>query len=318
LGYEEKQSANFEIDDRQQTVDFGKISLKESALSVGDMTVTSQRTTFVNTIDRKVYNVQQDILSKTGSASDLLQNIPSVQVDIDGTVSLHGSENVLILLNGKPSPLMGKNRAEVLQQMPANSIERIEVITNPSAKYKPDGTSGIINIVLKKEVGTGLNGIASINTGNQDRYNGSINLNYNPGKYNIFGSYSIRLDQRNSFTTDRESNIDTTIHQIIGHHIEDGKSYSRPLSHIVALGLDYHLDSSNSFGISGNYRYRSFTRTESIKMTDDGNDITIKDYDHLRYDPEYEKEIGGSAYFQHNFDGEDHKLRAEFNISHEP
>ena len=116
------------------------------------MTVTSQRTTFINSIDRKVYNVQQDILSKTGSASDLLQNIPSVQVDIDGTVSLRGSENVLILLNGKTSPLMGKNRAEVLQQMPANSIERIEVITNPSAKYKPDGTSGIINIVLKKDV----------------------------------------------------------------------------------------------------------------------------------------------------------------------
>ena len=205
LGYEEKQSINFKIDDKQQEIDFGKISLKETALNIDDVTVTSQRTIFVNSIDRKVYNVQQDILSKTGSASDLLQNIPSVQVDIDGTVSLRGSENVLILLNGKPSSLMGKNRAEVLQQMPASSIERIEVITNPSAKYKPDGTSGIINIVMKKDVGTGLNGTASANAGNQDRYNGSINLNYNPGKYNIFGSYSIRLDQRNSFTTDRES-----------------------------------------------------------------------------------------------------------------
>jgi outer membrane receptor protein involved in Fe transport len=318
LGYEEKQSDDFSIEPKQSEMDFGKIYLKETALNVGDVTVTSQRMTFTNSIDRKVYNVQQDILSKTGSASELLQNIPSVQVDIDGTVSLRGSENVLILLNGKPSPLMGKSRAEVLQQMPASSIERIEVITNPSAKYKPDGTSGIINIVLKKDVGTGLNGTVSVNAGNHDRYNASVNLNYNPGRYNIFGSYSIRQDERNSFTTDRESIIDTTNRQISGHHNEDGKSYSRPLSHVVALGLDYHVDGSNSFGASGHYRYRSFTRTETTAIMDDSSGSTAKDYDHLRYDPEYEKEIGGTTYFQHNFDGEDHKLRAEFNISHQP
>lgn len=94
LGYEEKQSANFKIDNKHRNITFGNISLKETSLSVGDVTVTSQRTTFVNSIDRKIYNVQQDILSKTGSASDLLQNIPSIQVDIDGTVSLRGSENV--------------------------------------------------------------------------------------------------------------------------------------------------------------------------------------------------------------------------------
>jgi len=207
LGYEEKQSTNFKIDDTQKEIDFGKIYLKEASLSIGDVTVTSQRTIFTNSIDRKVYNVQQDILSKTGSASDLLQNIPSVQVDIDGNVSLRGSENVLILLNGKPSPLMGTNRAEVLQQMPANSIERIEVITNPSAKYKPDGTSGIINIVMKKDVGTGLNGTVSANAGNNKRYSANISLNYNPGTYNIYGSYSIRQDERNSFTTDRPDSI---------------------------------------------------------------------------------------------------------------
>jgi outer membrane receptor protein involved in Fe transport len=318
LGYEEKQSDDFSIDSKQPEMDFGKIYLKETALNVGDVTITSQRMTFVNSIDRKVYNVQQDILSKTGSASDLLQNIPSIQVDIDGTVSLRGSENVLILLNGKPSPLMGKNRAEVLQQMPASSIERIEVITNPSAKYKPDGTSGIINIVMKKDVGTGLNGTVSVNAGNHDRYNGSINLNYNPGKYNIFGSYSIRQDERNSFTTDRRKQYDST-GQFSDYHNEDSRSYSRPLSHVVALGMDYRLDAANSFGLSGNYRYRGFTRTEtSTKVTSDISNVITEDYDRLRYDPEYEKETGGNAYFQHNFDGNDHKLRAEFNASHQP
>jgi outer membrane receptor protein involved in Fe transport len=318
LGYEEKQSDDFSIDSKQPEMDFGKIYLKETALNVGDVTVTSQRMTFVNSIDRKVYNVQQDILSKTGSASDLLQNIPSVQVDIDGTVSLRGSENVLILLNGKPSPLMGKNRAEVLQQMPANSIERIEVITNPSAKYKPDGTSGIINIVMKKDVGTGLNGTASANAGNHDRYNASINLNYNPGRYNIFGSYSIRLDQRNSFTTDRQTQFDST-GNLSGYHNEDGSTYARPLSHVVALGMDYRLDTANSFGLSGNYRYRSFTRTGTLpEVTMDANSVTTQNYDRLRYDPEYEKEMGGNVYFQHDFEGENHKVRAEFNVSQQP
>ena len=318
VGYEEKQSANFKIDPEHPEIDFSKTYLKEAALSVGDVTVTSQRMTFVNSIDRKVYNVQQDILSKTGSASDLLQNIPSVQVDIDGTVSLRGSENVLILLNGKPSPLMGKNRAEVLQQMPANSIERIEVITNPSAKYKPDGTSGIINIVMKKDVGTGLNGTASANVGNHKRYNANISLNYNPGTYNIYGSYSIRQDERNSFTTDRQTQFDSTLH-LSGYHNEDGNTYARPLSHIVSLGLDYHLDAIDDFGLSGHYRHRGFTRTGALtEATMDANGLPTQTYDRLRYDPEYENEAGGNVYFQHDFDGENQKLRAEFNISQQP
>jgi outer membrane receptor protein involved in Fe transport len=318
IGYAEKQIENVSMDSKQTEMDLGKIFLKEVTVNMTDVVITTQRTTLTNSIDRKVYNVQQDILSKTGSASELLQNIPSVQVDIDGTVSLRGSENVLILLNGKPSPLMGKSRAEVLQQMPASSIERIEVITNPSAKYKPDGTSGIINIVMKKDKGTGLNGTATLNAGNNDRYNASINLNYNPGTYNIFGSYSIRYDQRNSFTTDKESSLDTITSQFSNHHNEEGRSYSRPLSHVFTLGLDYPLDGSNSFGISGNYRYRGFTRTETTKIADDTGGLPVNDYDHVRDDPEYEIEMGGSAYFQHNFDGEDHKLRAEFNISHQP
>jgi outer membrane receptor protein involved in Fe transport len=318
LGYEEQESAHIKIDGKQQEQNLGKIFLSEAAINVGAVTVTTQRMTLSNSIDRKVYNVQQDVLSKTGSASDLLQNIPSVQVDIDGTVSLRGSENVLILLNGKPSPLMGTNRAEVLQQMPANSIEKIEVITNPSAKFKPDGTSGIINIVMKKDVSTGWNGTVSANAGNHERYNANINLNYNPGTYNIFGSYSIRQDERNSFTTDRRKLYDST-GQFSNYHNEDGSSYARPLSHIIALGMDYRGDAANSFGLSGNYRHRGFTRTEtSTKVTSDINNVTTEDYDRLRYDPEYENEMGGNAYYQHNFNGDDHKVRAEFNLSHQP
>lgn len=214
---------------------------------------------------------------------------------------------------------MGKNRAEVLQQMPANSIERIEVITNPSAKYKPDGTSGIINIVLKKDVGTGLNGTVSANAGNHDRYNASINLNYNPGTFNIYGSYSFRQDERNMFTTDRQTQFDSTTLRLSGYHNEDGNTYARPVSHIVSLGLDYHLDAMDDFGISGHYRHRSFLRTGTLtETTMDFNGIPTEIYDRLRYDPEYENEDGGNVYFQYDFGGDEHKLRAEFTVSEQP
>jgi outer membrane cobalamin receptor len=136
------------LDTQHQSLDLGRLTIAEAAIKMDKVEVTSRKEAFYNSIDRKVYNVGKDIQSATGSASDLLQNIPSVQVDIEGNVSLRGDESVLILIDGKTSALMGANRAAVLEQMPADSIDKIEVITNPSAKYKPDGTAGIINIAL--------------------------------------------------------------------------------------------------------------------------------------------------------------------------
>ena len=134
----------------QKKENLGQIEIEVLSKSLSEVTVTGRKSLLNTSIDRKVYNVSQDIMAQSGVASDILKNIPSVEVDIDGTVNLRGSSDVMILINGRPSPLMGRSRAEVLQQLPANSIERIEVITNPSARFKPDGTSGIINIVLKK------------------------------------------------------------------------------------------------------------------------------------------------------------------------
>lgn len=179
VGYKKVESKKITVIASDGAINIGTISMSPEEINLNEVTITSNKIMLNNSIDRKTYNVQQDVMSKTGSASDLLQNIPSVQVDIDGNVSLRGSANVLILINGKNSPLMGKTRAEVLQTMPASSIEKVEVITNPSAKYKPDGTAGILNIVLKKDSGRGLNGSVTGNAGNQGRYNGNINFNFN-------------------------------------------------------------------------------------------------------------------------------------------
>lgn len=318
LGYESALSKPFVVDASHIAVRLPVFSLTETEVNLNEVTITSSKTALNTAIDRKVYNVAQDVMSKSGTASDLLQNIPSVQVDLDGVVSLRGSTDVMILINGKKSPLMGASRADVLQQMPANSIERIEVITNPSAKYKPDGTSGIINIVMKKDAGTGLNGTLTGNAGNQRRYNGSASLNYNPGMFNLFGRVSHRQDDRNGTSRDERVQRDS-LSAVTGYYTDDARSTSRPSSQVYTLGGEVTFDKANSAGLSANYHHRGFTRTDiSTKIQSDATHIVTEQYDRLRYDPEYENESGVNAYYQHNFAGDDHKLRFEFKASRQP
>jgi outer membrane receptor protein involved in Fe transport len=299
----------------QQKENIGIVEIGLSANNMGEVVVTARRSLLNTSIDRKVYNVTQDIMAQSGSASDILKNIPSVEVDIEGQVSLRGSADVIILINGRPSPLMGKTKAEVLQQLPANSIERIEVITNPSARYKPDGTSGIINIVLKKNTKSGWNGTTTINTGNSDRYNGGINFNYKPGKLNIFSNYNIRQDSRLRLNNINRIYFDST-GKTQSYYKEDSRSVAHPLGNIVTIGADYTLSDHNSIGISGNYHYRKQTRNDVVqKFFSDKNNIQASKYNRLRYDPEFEKEKDAAAYWQHNFSKEDHELRVEFNAS---
>jgi outer membrane receptor protein involved in Fe transport len=315
IGFDKIETPVFSLNANRSKLDLGKLYLSESTTILGDISVTAQRSTFINSIDRRTFNVGQDLMSKTGSVSELLQNVPSVQVDLEGNVSLRGSDNVMFLINGKPSTLMGTNRAAVLQQMPASSIEKIEIITNPSAKYKPDGTSGIINIVLKKDKSLGLNSQASINVGNDNRYNGNFSVNYNPGKLNVFASYSIRQDQRLRYTDDNR------IHYISGNdtisytHVVS-RDLSRPLSHIIRAGADYKINTHNSLGVAGNYNYRSFIRNSNDKNLWQSTDMTItKDYDRTRHDPEFEKDIELSSNYVHSFAKEGHELTVDYTTS---
>ena len=315
IGFETKELPVITIDSKQNKVLLGKLYISEVNSTLGEVAITGKKSTFVNSIDRKTFNVGEDLMSKTGSVSDLLMNVPSVQVDIDGNVSLRGSDNVMVLINGKPSALMGSNRAAVLQQMPANSIEKIEIITNPSAKYKPDGTSGIINIVLKKNKALGMNGSLSVNAGNDDRYNGNIAVSYNPGKLNIFGSYSIRQDDRLRYTNDYRKhtklNTDTVIYSYL-----NSTDHSRPLSNILNTGADYKINDHNKIGVTGNYNYRTFDRrVTDINKTLTTDLSTTKDYDRLRRDPEYEKQMELAANFQHTFTKEGHELNIDYTTS---
>lgn len=314
IGFDESKSALIVLDAKQSSIDIGKLYIAESFTAVNEAQVTIQKSTYVNAIDRKTFNVGQDMMSKSGSVSDIMQNIPSVQVDVDGNVSLRGSENVTILINGRSSAMMNLNRAAALQQLPANSIDKIEIITNPSAKYKPDGTSGIINIVLKKDKGLGLNGNLTANIGNDNRRNFNVMANYNPGKLNLFGSFGLRQDDRT-----RISNMNTKTYKDLQLESSSNtytKGHARPLYNLANLGMDYKLNDHNKFGVSANYNYR-FQRQNDVSTykSQDNQGNNIEDYDRVRYLPEAESDLEITSTYQHLFDKEGHELNVSYIFS---
>jgi len=313
IGLESQETPAFTVDAKHLTCDLGRLALTDSAIKLEKLEVSAHKEAFYNSIDRKVFNVGKDLQSLTGSASDLLQNIPSVQVDIEGNVSLRGSENVLILVNGKSSNLMGANRAAVLEQLPADAIDKIEVITNPSAKFKPDGTGGIINITLKNKHDSGYSGNVRVTAGNDSRYNASVTANFNPGKYNVFGMYSIRKDDRPRYNEETRTEIDELTGKPTSTTYQHTEEYARPLSHIARLGVDYKLNDQNKVGGTVNYNYRTFDRSGTVRtLTSDANGVVTRDYDRLRTDPEYERDLEFTTSFQHVFATEGQELNLEF------
>ena len=227
---------------------FGTIKLKSNVQSLGEVSIEGEKKIFQNTLDKKIINVDKDITSEGASVSEVLQNVPSVDVDVDGNISLRGSQNVKVLIDGKPSGILGSDIATVLDQLPASSIETIEIITNPSAKYDPEGMAGIINIKLKKNNLKGTNGSVKLTAGTNNKYNGSINLNHRNGKFNIFTNYSYRYNERD-FT--RISNMkyfpSDSVFYIDQH--KNGERISQ--SHMVNSGFDYYINNKNTITLTG-------------------------------------------------------------------
>jgi outer membrane receptor protein involved in Fe transport len=317
VGGEAQASVTFTVAGDGRRLDLGRLALPtDSVVRLEKMEVTARREAFYNSIDRKVYVVGHDVQSAAGSATGLLQNIPSVQVDVEGNVSLRGNSNVLILVDGKPSSLMSTaNRADVLEQMPADTIERVEVITNPSAKYKPDGTAGIINLVLKQAHSAGFSGTIRVNAGNASRGNASLSANYNPGPYNLFGMISVRQDDRLRYSAESRRHTDATSGALIT--TEQGSTeHMRPLSRLLQLGGDYPLNPENKLHASASYNYLSFFRTSTVANLARSVDgpVTL-DYDRLRTDPEWHKTFEVDARLQHSFADPGHELDLE--VKHE-
>lgn len=191
IGYEEV-SKNISISSDNQILSLGELTLAEDANQLGEVEVVAKRPQMRFEIDRKVFDATQDIAAEGGSASDLLSNIPSVEVDNEGSVSLRGNSSVTIWINGKASGLTADNQADILDMMPAGDIKQVEVITNPSARYSPEGTAGIINIILKDDRKPGYYGSVKVGADTDGGYQASGNINYSSGKVDAYANLNYR------------------------------------------------------------------------------------------------------------------------------
>ena len=246
--------------------------------------------------DRKVYTVNQDLTSKASSASEILNHIPSVEVDIDGNVSMRGNDNVTILINGKPSAMMaGKTRADALSQLSAANIERIEVIDNPTSEYRAEGGGGIINIIMRTDTKQGFNGSILANAGGAGRYNAGVNLNYGIRNLNFYGGYTFRRDRYDRTVDDyRISPADTITQTTYG--------LGRPVSHTFRLGMTANITSADILSVSGNYNRRNFKRDEYVdSRTKETGGVVSDSYHRDRNADAKENMWEGSLQYTHRY-----------------
>ncbi|GAB3040824.1 TonB-dependent receptor domain-containing protein [Spirosoma pulveris] len=253
LGFAPRQLTGIRISGSNPSVNLGTVVLTQTATQLKEVVVQGQRQAYEYSLDKKVVNVDQLPIAQGGSAVDILQNVPSVTVDVDGTLSLRGSSNVIVLVDGKPSGLTGLDRQAVLDQIPASNIERVEIITNPSSRYDADGASGIINIILKKERAPGFNGTVQLNVGTRDKYNASVNLNARLKKLNLFGSYNFRDFRRFQYRISDRQNLFT---DSVSYLSQRNDAVRRSVNNNLRLGFDYALTSRDNLTVSALYRPR--------------------------------------------------------------
>lgn len=254
------------ISENEQVKNLGRISVNTTTQMMEEVQIVSERPMMEMGIDKKVFNVDKNITSTGGSASDVLQNVPSVSVDVDGAVSLRGKSNVTILIDGKPATLLGGDETTALQSLPASSIDQVEVITNPSAKYDATGMTGIINIITKREKKFGFNGSINLGAGTRDKYNGSLNLNMKNEKWNIFLNSSYRQNRmyrrnttwiENKFNDGFSESYEDNLHIFNGFFNSIGAEYKIDTNNSVTLTQNLNKMYWGGKGSSDFYRYTS-------------------------------------------------------------
>ena len=250
----------------------GKIVLETASVEMDEVNVVADKAHVQYKIDKKVVNVSQDMNSAGGTAVDILENTPSINVDIDGNVELRGSTNFTVLIDGKPTVLPSE---DVLQQIPANAIENIEIITNPSAKYDPDGAAGIINIVMKKKRSSGFNGVVNLSAGTQNRYKGNVLLNYKTGKFSFMAGMDYRDEMR--YGTSMQERI--TYYPDTNYFMNYAGDRDMNIYGLgFQGGVDYYINDNNTLSLSGRYGGREFERLSELYYHEWSDPVLDDDY----------------------------------------
>ena len=323
MGYGEHRR---EIQVAGKEVNLGRIQLKEDTHTLGEVEVVGQNSSMRFELDKKVFTVDQNIASAGASVTDVLENIPSVDVDQEGTISLRNSEDVEIWINGKPAGLNSENRGQVLQQMPAGTIEKIEIITNPSAKFSPEGTSGIINLVMKKDRNAGFYG--SVQAGldyslakpwtTPPGANVGFNINFNAGIVDGYFNVGYRYHTSNGGSkTDRynlsgmgSEKLDESLIQ--SHLIQDGVQTHKGGGMFARGGLNIHASEYSTIGVSGfgmisdpKVFRMSNSNSRTYELSDPNGNILRR---YARYQDGTGSHPGGNATLDYTFKMDDHQL----------
>lgn len=317
MGYNKKVMANIIISKSHLTVALNDLTLLPKQILLDAYTVSGERSIIEDKIDKTVYNAALDIASQSGVATDVLKKVPQVSVDVDGKIELQGNASIRFLINGKPSILYGSSIVDVLQSIPASQIQSIEVITSPGAKYDAEGTGGIINIILKKSIASGINGNLSLSGGTRLE-NGSLNVSARKGNFgiNVFFSGNAQLLSSTINSMDRRSwNSDTTTRLL-----QNGTSdFSRSG---CESGISFDWDVTPTNNISGNFNYDYFgnentggAARQSIIMDASGG--ALSDYTDIisTTNKFHEHSYNGGLNYKKKFKKEDQELEIQMNTS---
>jgi hypothetical protein len=271
IGYEYKK-VSVKIGEQQTDLNLGDIKIKSASINLDEVKIEGNYKLKID-VDKKIYKIDNNAVSANGTAGDILQNIPSVFVNQNGSVTLRGGK-VKIYINGKPSGILGISRSQILDYIPASLIDSIEVINDPSAKYDADGSSGIVNIILKNQSKPGINGLITVSAGTLDRYNGSANFSFNYKKLSLFTSYDVKSVNMESWETK-----DRTTNQfgVIKHVNQDRNFWSKTNNHNFRFRGEYAFNKKSVLGFSylnsktidkdlNNFKYEQLD--ESLALTD--------------------------------------------------
>ena len=302
IGFETKKIENLTIQNKQ--LNLGNIFLTEVNQTLEEVEIRAEKSTTEFKLDKRVFNVGKDISSTGMGALEVLNNVPSVTVSIEGIVSLRGNAGVQILIDGKPSILADDPR-NTLGSITADMIDRIEVITNPSAKYDAEGTAGILNIVLKKEERKGLNGSVSLNTGIPDNHSIGLSLNRRTEKFNLFAQLGVGY--RSLPNTFKNSNQDLINNTTVN---SEGKQYRNENFYNIILGTDYYINPKNVITLSGNFAYEIEDQPSNTLFNSyDEDDNLISQWERIETteatNPKWQYELQYKREFN---DNEDHVL----------
>ncbi|WP_068597362.1 TonB-dependent receptor domain-containing protein [Vaginella massiliensis] len=304
LGYT---SAEKTFNIQETNTNLGKIALeKEAVIALLGATIVAEKPIYKVELDKKVYDMANDPMSQGLSLSDALSNVPSVEVDAEGNVSLRGNENVKFLVDGKPSGMLGiSDPAEALKNIPAENVERIEVITNPSSRYEASGSAGIINIVLKKGANTGFNGSITANGGIPEMLGINANLNYKTRKFNWFTNLGWRYTNREG-----ENSAFETSYVPGGNNRATNRNSERiRRNYNIRLGTEYYIDDFNTIGLSAGYRYNNGNNYSSIiyENFDQQMNFLSREGRH-QSEKELENNFDLDLNYKHEFDKKGHEF----------